>query len=94
MSACSGPMLPRPGPPRITLTNTAGTSAPIMYEIPSSIRLKPGDEVNVMDRRPAPPHPYIMFTVATSLTACTKTPSSSGRIFAISSAPSVEGVIG
>ena len=30
MSACSGPMLPSPGPPRITFTNTAGISAPIM----------------------------------------------------------------
>jgi len=30
MSACSGPMLPRPGPPRITLTKTPGSSAPIM----------------------------------------------------------------
>ena len=47
-----------------------------------------------MERRPAPPQPYIMLTVATSLTACTKTPSSFGSSFAISSAPSVEGVIG
>ena len=28
MSDCSGAMLPRPGPPRITLTKTPGTSAP------------------------------------------------------------------
>ena len=49
MSACSGAMLPRPGPPRITFTKTPGTSAPIMYEMPSSIRLKPGDEVKVID---------------------------------------------
>ncbi len=62
--------------------------------MPSSIRLKPGDEVKVMARRPAPPQPYIMLTVATSLTACTKAPSSWGSSFAISSAPSVEGVIG
>ena len=41
-------MLPRPGPPRITFTKTPGTSEPIMYEIPSSMRLKPGDDVNVM----------------------------------------------
>mgnify|MGYP000196330740 CR=1 FL=1 len=27
-------------------TNTAGTSAPIMYETPSSMRLKPGDDVS------------------------------------------------
>ncbi len=58
------------------------------------MRLKPGDEVKVIDRSPAPPQPYIMLTVATSLTACTKTPSSWGRSFAISSAPSVDGVIG
>jgi len=57
ISACSGPMLPKPGPPRMTLTNTPGTSAPTMYEIPSSIRLKPGDDVKVMQRRPAPPQP-------------------------------------
>ena len=75
-------------------TNTAGTSAPTMYEIPSSIRLKPGELVKVMQRFPAPPAPYIMLTVATSLTAWTKTPSSSGSTLAISSAPSVEGVIG
>ena len=78
----------------MTLTKTPGTSAPIMYEMPSSIRLKPGDEVKVMARRPAPPQPYIMLTVATSLTACTKTPSSFGSSWAMSSAPSVEGVIG
>ena len=47
-----------------------------------------------MQGRPAPPQPYIMLTVATSLTACRKTPSSFGRSFAMSSAPSVEGVIG
>ena len=29
-SACSGAMLPRPGPPRITFTKTPGTSEPIM----------------------------------------------------------------
>jgi len=59
ISACSGAMLPSPGPPRITLTNTAGTSAPIMYEIPSSMRLKPGELVNVMLGSPAPPQPYM-----------------------------------
>ena len=94
MSACSGAMFPRPGPPRITLTKTPGSSAPIMYEMPSSIRLKPGEEVKVIARSPAPPQPYIMLTVATSLTACTKTPSSCGSSFAISSAPSVDGVMG
>ena len=52
MSACSGPMLPSPGPPRMMFTNTPGTSAPIMYEIPSSIRLKPGELVKVMQRLP------------------------------------------
>ena len=55
MSACSGPMFPSPGPPRMMLTNTPGTSAPIMYEMPSSIRLKPGDDVKVIDRSPALP---------------------------------------
>ena len=65
-----------------------------MYETPSSIRLKPGEEVKVIARRPAPPQPYIMLTVATSLTAWTKTPSSCGSSFAMSSAPSVDGVIG
>ena len=53
MSPCSGAMLPSPGPPRMTFTMTPGTSAPIMYESPSSIRLKPGDDVNVIERRPA-----------------------------------------
>ena len=63
--------------------------------MPSSIRLKPGDDVKVIAaQRPRPPQPYIMLTVATSLTACTKTPSSCGSSFAISSAPSVDGVIG
>jgi len=87
-------MLPSPGPARITFTKTPGSSAPIMYEIPSSIRLKPGEEVKVMVRRPAPPQPYIMFTAATSLAACTKVPPRAGRSFAMSSAPSVEGVMG
>ncbi len=58
------------------------------------MRLKPGEEVKVMQRIPAPPHPYIMFTVATSLTAWRKTPSSCGSNLASSSAPSVDGVIG
>ena len=62
--------------------------------MPSSIRLKPGELVKVMQRFPAPPAPYIMFTVATSLTAWTKIPSSSGSTLAISSAPSVDGVMG
>ena len=78
----------------MTFTKTPGTSAPTMYETPSSMRLNPGDEVKVVARRPAPPHPYIMLTVATSLTACTKTPSSFGSSWAMSSAPSVEGVMG
>ncbi len=47
-----------------------------------------------MHGSPAPPQPYIMLTVATSLTAWRKTPSSRGWSFAMSSAPSVEGVIG
>ena len=94
MSDCSGAMLPRPGPPRITSTKTPGSSAPIMYERPSSIRLKPGEEVKVSEGSPAAPQPYIRFTAATSLTACRKTPSSFGKSLAISSAPSVEGVIG
>ncbi len=94
MSACAGAMFPRPGPPRMMLTNTVGTSAPIRYDTPSSIRLKPGELVNVMQRMPAPPAPYIMLTVATSLTACTNTPPRLGCTLAISSAPSVDGVIG
>ena len=65
-------------------TNTAGTSAPIMYEMPSSIRLNPGELVKVMHRFPAPPAPYIMLTVVTSLTAWTKMPSSFGCTLAIS----------
>ena len=65
-----------------------------MYEMPSTMRLKPGDEVNVIARRPAAPQPYIMLTAATSLTACRKEPPSMGSSFAMSSAPSVEGVIG
>ncbi len=47
-----------------------------------------------MHRFPAPPAPYIMLTVAISLTAWTNTPSSAGCTFAIISAPSVDGVIG
>ena len=58
------------------------------------MRLKPGELVKVMHRLPAPPAPYIMLTVATSLTAWTNTPSSDGCTFAIISAPSVDGVIG
>ena len=50
-----GPDVPRPGPPRMMFTKTAGTSAPIRYEIPSSMRLKPGELVKVMHRFPAPP---------------------------------------
>ena len=38
----------------MTLTKTPGTSAPIMYEIPSSIRLKPGDDVKVIAAQPGP----------------------------------------
>ena len=41
-----------------------------------------------------PPAPYIMLTAATSLTAWTKAPLSLGRILAMSSAPSVLGVMG
>ena len=40
------------------------------------VLVNPGDDVKVIARSPAPPQPYIMLTVATSLTACTKTPSS------------------
>ena len=76
------------------LTKTPGNSAPIMYEMPSSIRLKPGDEVNVIERWPALAAPYMWLTVATSLTACRNTPCSFGISDAISSAPSVEGVMG
>jgi hypothetical protein len=47
-----------------------------------------------MEGRPAPPQPYIMLMVATSLTAWTKWPWSSGSSRAISSAPSVDGVMG
>jgi len=47
-----------------------------------------------MQRLPAPPQPYMKLTAATSLTACMKTPSRWGRILAINSAPSVDGVIG
>ena len=47
-----------------------------------------------MQGSPAPPAPYIMLTAATSLTAWTNDPFSLGRIFAISSAPSVLGVMG
>ena len=36
---------------------TPGSSAPIMYEIPSSIRLKPGDEVKVMAGQAGPAAP-------------------------------------
>ncbi len=43
---------------------------------------------------PAPPVPYMWFTVATSETAWRKTPFSLGSSLAISSAPSVEGVMG
>ena len=62
--------------------------------MPSSIRLNPGDEVNVIERSPAAPVPYMWLTVATSLTAWRKTPCSFGSSAAISSAPSVDGVIG
>ena len=47
-----------------------------------------------MQGLPAPPQPYMWFTVATSETAWRKVPSSLGSSFAISSAPSVEGVMG
>ena len=45
-------MFPRPGPPRITSTTTAGTSEPMMYEMPSIIRLTPGLEEEVITRAP------------------------------------------
>ncbi len=47
-----------------------------------------------MQGSPAPPVPYIMLTVATSLTAWKNTPSMRGWTLAMSSAPSVEGVMG
>ena len=78
----------------MTFTTTPGSRAPIMYESPSSIRLKPGDEVKVVARRPAAPAPYSMLMAATSLTACTNSPWRRGSRRAISSAPSVDGVIG
>ena len=58
------------------------------------MRLNPGEAVKVMQGSPAPPVPYIMLTVATSLTAWKKTPSMRGWSFAMSSAPSVDGVMG
>jgi len=58
------------------------------------MRLNPGEEVKVMVRSPAAPQPYMKLMVATSLTAWTKKPSRVGSSRAISSAPSVEGVMG
>jgi hypothetical protein len=50
--------------------------------------------VKLIERLPAPQQPYIMLMAATSLTAWTKTPPRRGSSFDMSSAPSVDGVIG
>ena len=47
-----------------------GTSDPAMYEIPSAMRLIPGDDVDVMTLTPAAPAPRTMLMDATSDSAC------------------------
>ncbi len=72
-------MLPSPGPPRIMFTTTAGSSAPARYEMPSILRLIPGEEEEVMARAPAAAAPKTMLMAATSLSACRKVPPTFGR---------------
>ena len=71
-------MPPSPGPPRCTLTITQGRSLPAMYEMPSVLRLMPGEELDVITRTPAAAAPSTMLIAATSLSACKKTPPSLG----------------
>jgi len=72
-------MLPRPGPPRIMLTMTAGSSQAASVEIPSCLREIPGLEEEVMARAPAALAPTTMCMAATSLSDWTKTPPSTCR---------------
>ena len=59
-------------------TMTAGSSAPIMYDMPSCLRLIPGLDEDVITRAPAPAAPYTIFIAATSLSACRNVPPTLG----------------
>ena len=82
------------GPPRITLTTTTGISR--MHAAPrfSCISENPGPLVAVMDFTPATEAPTIAPMLAISSSIWMKRPPNWGRRAAISSAISVEGVIG
>ena len=88
-------MFPRPGPPRIMLTITAGSSSAARDEIPSCLREIPGLEEEVMARAPAALAPRTMLMAAISLSAWMKVPPSTRRMFsAMYSVSSFWGVMG
>ena len=60
-------MFPRPGPPRIMLTITAGSSIAARYEMPSCLRLIPGLEEEVMTRAPKSTSPDTLAAGALAL---------------------------
>jgi len=88
-------MLPSPGPPRIMLTITAGSSSAASAEIPSCLREMPGLDEDVMARAPAALAPSTMLTAAISLSAWMKVPPSAWRMCsAMYSVSSFWGVMG
>jgi len=58
------------GPERWTLTITQGVSVIIAYPILSCIKLKPGPEVAVIERRPPQEAPITAETAAISSSIC------------------------
>ena len=87
-------MLPSPGPPRITLTITPGTSAQHIAEIDSCISAIPQEDDEVIAFVPVVPAPITMLMEASSLSAVINTLPSFGRCFPMYSPISLWGVIG
>jgi hypothetical protein len=65
-----------------------------MYEIPSDLRLIPGDDEDVNTLAPVEAAPKTIFIPAISLSACKQSPPTLGIFFAKYSESSVWGVIG
>jgi hypothetical protein len=85
---------PVEGPPRITLTITAGVSEATARPIPSSIKARPGPEVAVMAGTPPKEAPITMLIDASSSSACSSCPPSFSSLGDSHSSRSLAGVIG
>jgi hypothetical protein len=86
--------MPVDGPPRITSTTTIGTSALTASPMASVINASPGPAVAVSEGTPPYEAPMIMFTEASSSSACSSVPPTWVSAGAIHSSSSVAGVIG